>query len=130
MKKNLEGQRFWTGLPHGGDPEDFDGEPGDFQSEYDRICTEGHDYIVFYIDGPNNMQAFEEHCAAATDRFLRGVDWGEWMRVRAMTKADALARYDDAFDQHRYWNNHLHREEANEREVLDIVLLPAGERPE
>ena len=131
MRNNLEGQRFWTGLPYGENPDDFEGDWQYEQPDHEKVCTQGRDYIVFAFDlSGGNLHAFEEHCAAATESFLRGVDWKEWMRVRALTREDALERYHDACDQYRFWSNYPKGIEPNERAVLDVVLSPPGDRPE
>ena len=110
MNKNQENQQYWTGLPSG--------------EQHDHVCKIGRDFIVFDLHD-NEPQAFEEHCAAATGRFLRDVDWGEWLRIRATSAAEAVEQFEDAMSQYAYWNNG----ERNEEEVLDVVLIPFQERP-
>ena len=112
MRKNHEGQVFWTGLPA--------------EDAHEEVCAKGQDFIVFTLNG--KIHAFEEHCAAATSRFLRDIDWSDWVRVRAIDKQHAIDNYPGAESQYNYWL--CCGDDPKEKTVLNIVNIPYEDRPE
>lgn len=100
-------------------PEFYTGHCG---SEHERLCREGRDFFVFGLHGrgfvvtpvdPNQPEQFVTLQAM--------IDWGEWVRVRAMSADDALAVAQDAVDQYEAWAN-------EDPHYLEIVRLHPEER--